>query len=132
MITATAYPLPRDFEIREQPSLTYQMEDDFVRGRRDGLEAVKQAVYKAIMTERYQHIMYSWNYGVELLDLMGEPVTYVCPELKRRITEALLCDERIKGVDQFAFDFPGKGVVHVTFTVHTVFGDIQTGREVSF
>ena len=47
------------------------------------LVAVKQAVYKIIMTERYQYIMYSWNYGVELLDLFGEPVTYVCPELKR-------------------------------------------------
>lgn len=130
MIPVTASPLPRDFEIREQPSLTYQMQDDFVRGRTDGLEAVKQAVYKIIMTERYQHIMYSWNYGVELLDLFGEPVTYVCPELKRRITEALLCDERIRDVDNFAFDFTKKGVVHVTFTVHTSFGDIQAGREV--
>lgn len=124
----------RNFEIVRQPDMTYrmQMEDGAVQGRTDGLEAVKQAVYKIIMTERYQHIMYSWNYGVELLDLLGEPVTYVCPELKRRITEALLCDDRIRSVDHFTFKLPQKGVVHVSFTVHSIYGDVQSEREVNF
>lgn len=134
MIPSTVGFLDQDFEIEEQPSLTYkmQMESGLVRGYIDGLEAVKQAIYKIIMTERYQYIMYSWNYGIELLDLYGEPVTYVCPELKRRITEALSCDDRISGVDGFEFDFPQKGVVHVAFTAHTVFGDVQAEREVNF
>lgn len=134
MIPSTAGFLSRDFEVEEQPSLTYKMnqKDNAVRGYTDGLEAVKQAVYKIIMTERYQYIMYSWNYGIELMDLYGAPVTYVCPELKRRISEALLWDDRICSVDSFAFDFPQKGIVHVAFTVHTVFGDVQAEREVSF
>ena len=102
------------------------------RGDDKALEAVKQAIFKIIMTERYQYIMYSWNYGIELLDLFGEPVTYVCPELKRRISEALLCDDRIWSVDNFEFDFPQKGVVHVVFTTHTIFGDVQAEREVNF
>ncbi len=134
MIPSTVGFLDKQFEIREKPDLTYQMhrEDNLARGYVDGLEAVKQAIYKIIMTERYQYIMYSWNYGIELGDLFGEPVTYVCPELKRRITEALLCDSRIKSVDGFTFDFPQKGVVHVSFTAHTVFGDTQAEREVNF
>lgn len=133
MIPSTAGFLDQDFEIGEQPSLTYrmQMERKLIRGYTDGLEAVRQAIYKIIMTERYQYIMYSWNYGIELLDLFGQPVTYVCPELKRRISEALLWDDRIGSVDDFAFDFPRKGVVHVTFTAHTVFGDVQAEREVN-
>jgi len=108
MIPSTVGFLDKDFEIEVRPSLTYQMEMDShrIRGYTDGLEAVRQAVYKIIMTERYQYIMYSWNYGIELQDLFGEPVTYVCPELKRRISEALLWDERIRSVDNFAFDFP--------------------------
>lgn len=125
--------LDQDLEIIEQPTLTYGMDmgGDSVRGYVDGLEAMKQAIYKIIMTERYQYIMYGWNYGVELLDLFGEPVSYVCPELERRISEALLWDDRIESVTEFKFDFPAKGVVHVSFKVHTVFGDAQAEREVN-
>lgn len=134
MIPSTVGFLNKDLEIEKQPGLTYKMHTDqnLVRGYTDGREAVKQAIYKIIMTERYQYIMYSWNYGIELLDLFGEPVTYVCPELKRRITEALLCDDRIRSVDSFEFAFPKKGVVHVAFTAHTIFGDVQAEREVGF
>lgn len=134
MIPSTVGFLDKDFEIEEQPSLTYRMqtEEKRIRSHTDGLEAVRQAIYKIIMTERYQYVMYSWNYGIELLDLFGEPVTYVCPELKRRISEALLWDDRIRSVDNFDFDFPQKGVVHVAFTVHTVFGDVQAERGVNF
>lgn len=132
MIPSAAGFLDRDFEIKKQPSQTYKMDMDnsLVRGYTDGLEAMKQAVYKIIMTERYQYIMYSWNYGIELLSLFGEPVTYVCPELKRRISEALLWDDRVRSVDDFVFEFPRKGVVHVSFTVHTIFGEIKAEREV--
>ena len=73
---------------------------------------------------------YSWDYGIELQDLFGEPVTYVCPELERRISEALLWDDRIEDVDDFRFDFPQKGIVHVSFTAHTIFGDVRAEREV--
>lgn len=134
MIPSTVGFLDRDFEIEEQPSFTYKMQKDenSVRGYTDGIEAVKQAIYKIIMTERYQYIMYSWNYGIELLDLYGEPVSYVCSELKRRISEALVCDDRIKSVDNFEFDFPQKGIIHVAFTAHTIFGDVQAEREVDF
>ena len=134
MIPSTVGFLNKDFEIEVRPGLTYQMEMNGhrIRGYTDGLEAVRQAIYKIIMTERYQYIMYSWNYGIEIQDLFGEPVTYVCPELKRRISEALLWDDRIRSVDNFDFDFPQKGVVHVAFTVHTVFGDVQAERGVNF
>ena len=134
MIPSTVGFMDQDFEVEERPSMTYKMDrvKNTVKGYTDGLEAVKQAIYKAIMTERYQYIMYSWNYGIELLDLFGEPVTYVCPELKRRISDALLCDDRITGVDGFEFDFPEKGVVRVIFAVHTIFGDVQAEREVNF
>lgn len=134
MIPSTAGFLAKDFEIRQQPTLTYRMQQDssLVRGYTDGLEAIRQAVYKIIMTERYQYTMYSWNYGIELLDLFGEPVTYVCPELKRRISEALLCDDRIQGVDNFEYDLSRKGIILVSFTVHTIFGDVWAEREVNF
>lgn len=80
----------------------------------------------------YQYVMYSWNYGIELLDLYGEPVSYVCPELERRITEALTWDDRIKSVDNFEFNISKKGEILVTFTAHTVFGDVVAEKVVNF
>ena len=70
MIPSTVGFLGEDFEIKEQPSLTYKMRaDNLVRGYADGLEAVRQAIFKTNMTERYQYVMYSWNYWIELLGL---------------------------------------------------------------
>lgn len=134
MIPSTTAFLEQNFELEEQPTHTYKMnlESNLIRGYTDDLEAMKQAIYKILLTERYQYIMYSWNYGIELLDLYGEPVSYVCPELERRITEALLWDDRIESVTDFEFDISKKGVVHVSFTAHTIFGDVQAEREVNF
>ena len=134
MIPPTTAFLEQNFELEEQPTHTYKMnlESNLIRGYTDDLEAMKQAIYKILLTERYQYIMYSWNYGIELLDLYGEPVSYVCPELERRITEALLWDDRIESVTDFEFDISKKGVVHVSFTAHTIFGDVQAEREVNF
>ena len=133
MIPSSNAFLKQDFEIETQPSRTYKMHlnADRVQGFTDNLDAMKQAIYNILSTQRYQYIMYSGNYGVELNDLYGQPLSYVLPELERRITEALTWDERIDSVSDFEFDTSKKGTVHVKFTVHTVFGDIETKREVS-
>lgn len=134
MIPSTTAFLEQDFEITEQPTHTYKMnlESNLIRGYTDYQEAMKQAIYKILNTERYQYVMYSWNYGIELLDLYGEPVSYVCPELERRITEALTWDDRIKSVDNFEFNISKKGEILVTFTAHTVFGDVVAEKVVNF
>lgn len=133
MIPSTSAFLESDFEIETQPTHTYKMniESGSIRGYTDKLEAIKQAIYKILLTERYQYLMYSPNYGIETLDLYGEPLSYVCPELERRILEALLWDDRIESVSDFEFDLSKKGSVQVSFTVHTRFGDVQAEREVN-
>lgn len=133
MIPSTTGFLDQDFEIEEQPSKNYKMDlnGNSVRGFCDALEAMKQTVFRILNTERYQYIIYSWNYGIETLDLYGQPVTYVCPELERRIEEALLADSRIVRVTDFEHDTSVKGVVHTTFTVYTIFGDFAAEKEVN-
>lgn len=134
MIPSTNTILSQDLEVETLPSKNYKMqiEHDVINGFCDELEAMKQVVFKILNTERYQYIIYSWDYGIELLDLYGEPVTYVCPELERRITEALVQDDRIDSVDSFAFDVLEKRTVKVTFTVHTIFGGIEAEKVVNF
>jgi hypothetical protein len=134
MIPSTNNILTSELEIEVQPSKNYRMrmEHDVINGFCDELKAMNQVIYKILNTERYQHIIYSWNYGVETLDLFGEPVTYVCPELQRRIEEALIQDDRITSVDSFEFDISTKRTVKVTFTVHTIYGDVEAEKVVNF
>lgn len=104
--------------------------DGIVAGNVDGLEAMKQAVYLVLSIERYKYVIYDWNYGVEIADLFGKPIPFVLPELKRRISEALLMDTRITAVDGFVFETV-RGKVLAAFTVHTIFGDIEAEKEVA-
>lgn len=117
-----------------QPSNTYRMkiEEERVDGKIvNEVEAVKQAVYKILNTERYKHIIYSTDYGVELADLFGKPIPYVLPEIPRRITEALLVDDRIKRVDNFELDYNKKGEVSCLFVVHSIFGAFDVKKKVT-
>ena len=115
MIPSTDGFLTQDFVIVEPASKTYNMDyDEYnIRGYTDNKKAVEQAIYKIIFTERYRYVIYSWNYGIELEDLFGQPISLILPEIKRRVTEALLQDTRIKSVDDFTFEVGQIGRAHV-------------------
>jgi phage baseplate assembly protein W len=127
--TATTDDLTNDFDVLTevmQPTKTYYMQLEIIRvqGLTDGQAAMKQAIFKILQTERYQYPVYSDNYGVELRELIGQPIPYVLPEIDRRITEALTWDERITNVTDFVFDVK-KSKVHTTYKVHTIFGEVE-------
>lgn len=108
------------------PTRTYKISDDGKRiiGYTDGIDAMKQAVRLILKTERYEYIIYSWDYGVELKTLYGEDMGYVMSELKRRISEALMTDVRILDVTDFKFGKIGNEL-SVKFVVHTEFGTFE-------
>lgn len=125
MIPSVNTILTTELTVETMPSKQHRMDlHNRILGTCDNLEAVKQSVFKILNTERFQYLIYSWNYGVELADLYGKAPMFVCPEIERRVKEALLQDDRITGVDEFEFDTSKKGVVSVTFTVHTLFGNL--------
>lgn len=131
MLPAVPNDLRMDFEFVEQPSLTYKINFDKLNmfGYIDEREAVMQAIYLILNTERYQYMIYSWNYGIELNDLYGQPIHFVLSELKRKITEALLYDSRITNVNDFLFEV-NRNQVRVMFKVDTIFGDIEVEKVV--
>ena len=104
-------------------------EQDRINGFVDDLESVKQAIYLILSTERYKYIIYSWDYGVELVDLIGKPIPYCMSEIPRRVKEALLVDNRIEDVTDFQFERKGT-TLHTTFTVVTNVGKVETRLEV--
>jgi hypothetical protein len=132
MIPAVNDDLQSDFQFEEQTSNTFKMNLDrsTIAGYVDEREAMAQAIYLILNTERYEYLIYSWDYGIESVDLIGQPVSFVMPELKRRITEALMQDTRITGVDNFQFSNL-KGKVQASFTVSTIFGEVNAEKVVN-
>lgn len=108
---------------------TYRLTKENVKGRVNGLEALKQAIYKVLATEQYEYPIYSFNYGIAWKELVGEERPYVRAEMKRMIQEALMQDDRIREVDGFKFAFSGD-TCQCTFNVSSIYGDIEIGTEV--
>ena len=113
------------------PSLTWKINEERAEARSlvDEKEAMEQAVRKILQTERYRYAIYDWNYGIELEDLYGKRVSFVIPELKKRIEDALLADDRVTAVTDFSFT-QEKGSVTAEFMVHTMFGEMRAERTV--
>ena len=131
MLPQTGGLLGDEFTEARKPSKTlyWNIEGERMIGETDGLEAVKQTVYTILSVERYEYLIHSGSFGIELRELFGKPIPYVLPELKRHITEALLQDDRIEDVTGFSFETK-RGKVFTSFVVQTVFGDVRMEKEV--
>ena len=98
----------------EHPDRTYKVDTakDTINGYTADLDALAQAVYLILATERYK------------------PMPYVMSEGPRRIKEALLTDDRVTDVVDFILEPKGK-VLHVTFTVQSNVGGLPIEMEVA-
>ena len=121
-----------DRNIESSKNHFMNIDEKHIDGYVDNIDAMKQVIYKILNTERYQYIIYSWDYGIELNDLLGEPTLYVCAELERRISEALVQDDRINSVSDFSFDYTQKGIIIANFTVNTIFGNLEIEKVVNY
>ena len=121
-----------DIVITAQPSKTWIIDRDAMQVSRmdEGLEAVRQSVEIALSVERYRWTIYDANFGSELDGLAGEDEAYITAELPRMVEDALSPDSRVIAVDNYVFTRLDSTSMRVTFTVHTVYGDIQEGVEV--
>lgn len=114
------------------PSKTYYINRNTNRisGYIDDKNAIVQAIYLILSTERYESVIYNWYYGTEFDSLVGKDRDFVKSELKRRIAEAILEDDRILDVTDFDISF-NKDVANVVFLVETNIGDININWEVN-
>ena len=112
-----------DFSFKEPTSNTYKLNynKNDLKGFVDNLAAVKQAIYFILNIERYEYLIYDWDYGFQISDLIGSEINSILPEIQNRITDALIQDTRIISVNNFSFDVQ-KNKVTAYFTVSTIFG----------
>ena len=115
-----------DIVIASQPSKTWIIDRSTmqVACMDDGLEAVRQAVEIALDVERFRWTIYSANFGSELDELIGQDEALITAEIPRLVEGALSQDDRIVQVDGYTFTRTGPASMHVSFTVHTVYGDL--------
>lgn len=114
-----------DITIASQPSKTWIIDktQNQVSGMDSGLESVRQAVEIALNVERFRWQIYNTDFGSELEGLIGEDEAYITSEFPRIVTDALSVDSRVISIDNWNFTRNGTTMT-VSFSVHTVFGDI--------
>ena len=78
--------------------------------------AIKQSVGLILATERFRHLIFSFNYGSEFSKVIGKDYSNAVANLPTLISEALLSDSRIKDVKNFNFK-KDQNTIHVDFTV---------------
>ena len=89
-------------------------------------EGIKVWVYKALLTPRYDYSIYSWDYGSELMDLIGKAYTpsLTKEEAKRYIKEALLINPYILEVTVLDTSF-NNGVLSADIKIVTIYGESE-------
>ena len=115
-----------DIVVASQPSKTWIIDRNTmqVSCMDSGLEAVRQAVEIALNVERYRWTIYTTNFGSELSDLVGEDEAYIIAEIPRLVEGALSTDSRVVSVDDYVYKKTDTNSMTVSFTVHTVYGDL--------
>lgn len=121
-----------DFSLEAETSNTYKInqQKNNINGFIDDIEAVKQSVYLILNIERYKYLIYDWDYGFEIVDLIGQDINIIQVEIQRRICDALRQDDRIKDINDFSFETQ-KNKLIVYFTIETIFGSYQMQNEFS-
>lgn len=84
-------------------TFVFDLRKGILVGQNDGKQALEQAIYLIIYTERYKWLIHDYNYGVKLSDLYGKPFTFVIPIIQDRITNAILADNRFTAVNNMTF-----------------------------
>lgn len=116
-------------EAKEKPSLTYRLDLDAGRivGMTDGLEAVNQAIRKAILTPRFKCLIYDNQYGSEIEDAIlakNASRAYIKSALEGFVRDCLKPDTRILAVRDFNIEFEDDRV-YISFKADTIFGETE-------
>lgn len=98
-----------ELEQQEESQTPKEYEIDFKTGQLtgnivEGLEAIKIWIWLALQTPRYRYYVYTWDYGNEFEDLIGQGYTeeYIEAETQRMTEDCLSVNENIQGISDFS------------------------------
>lgn len=131
MLPQSNIDLSQGVVFQDQPSLTWIADPvtNRLRGRGDNYEAVRQAVEIIVNVERFKWQIYTPNFGTDYDGLLGNEAGYAASELRRRLEDAFIPDNRILGIRDYQWAAAEDGLT-ADFTVRTVYGDVASSMEV--
>ena len=92
----------------------------------EGSKAVKVWAWKALRAVRYRYEIYSWEYGNEVENLIGQPYSQELKEAEaaRYVRECLMVNPYITSVTDTAINFSSDDVLSVSAIVTTIYGEV--------
>ena len=122
--TALVVAAPREYGVNFE---TGQMTGTIV----EGLEAIKVWIWNCLHKERYRYALYSWAYGAEFEQYIGETLSdeYLQTDCEAETTEALLVNPYITALEDFAVSMSGSKLT-ISFKVRTTFGEMEVNTDV--
>lgn len=96
----------------------------------EGLEAIKVWIWLVLQTPRYRYYIYTWDYGNEFEDLIGQGYSeeYIEAEAQRMTEDCLLINENIQSITGFSVNMENEQLT-ISFTANTIYGTIQFNDE---
>lgn len=119
-----------DEEIEVMPTKTYLVSGGRIQGFIYEMEAMRQAVEKILLTQRFEDLIYFGDYGVETDRLIGQSIDFVTSDLQRTVSDALLTDDRIQEIQNFRIVDVTDDSIHCAFGVQTIHGLIEVERSI--
>jgi hypothetical protein len=115
----------------EKHAVPKEYEIDFKSGQLtgrivEGKEAIQVWVWLALQIPRYRHSIYSWDYGNEFEELIGQGYTeeYIEAEAKRMTSDCLLINKNIQSITGFSVSMENSSLT-ISFTANTIYGSIE-------
>ena len=121
-MTANVVETPKEYGVDFE---TGQLTGEIV----DGIEAIKVWIWNCLHTQRFRFPIYSWDYGTDLEQYIGQTVTeeFLNADCEDEIREALLVNPYIEDIEDFKAYFDN-GLLSISFKAITKFG----GTEVEY
>ncbi len=97
----------------------------------EGIEAIKVWAWNCLHSERYRHAIYSWQYGTEYEQYIGQTVSdeYLQNDCRTETEDALMVNPYISGIDDFEASIDGDKL-SVSFSLETTFGNTEVSVSV--
>lgn len=91
-----------------------------------GNEAIKAWAFRSLQTDRYKYAVYSWDYGEELMNLIGQNYSkaLINSEGIRHIEECLLINPYIESISNVTIEFIN-GLLTIECSIDTIYGTVE-------
>lgn len=118
------------YENKKYSNKDFRLVGNRIKGYVDNDDALAQAIYFILSTERYQYISMSDNVGVEFWDLYGESGPIVELSLSSTIREAILTDDRVEEITSLEIERTERNCFKVVVEVLSNIGETVTVEKV--